>query len=573
MLELSSRPREVVEKKIPPSVSSNHHDNDICQSTTTTTTCDNDWVGCGSMIDDREPAIVTSTNTSITIQRKVCLLAPIVLCLYMLTDSNYYNNYHSSEAAAASVSPQHHHHLAFVTALSRHPPSLRVFRIVSEGAFLLACTAGALWLWECCAEQSCSVKTLPLTTSTTTTLLNHASSFSMRDENNDDRDDDEHDGNNNNNIKDVESGKMIQKRIDGGESSNVVRITSHAVGKLLFAPPPPLAPWGSSNRSSRTLLRLVPNRIKRNRRRSSRRINIVGHERISNGSSSGSISSGGSSDASNAEYLKEGSTHSLKRRKNSPTAATSTRTSTVSNGNLKGSKKAVAAVMDGGAMSLSVIAAAAAAAAAVDATAEIQRSDSSDDADDMPTAQPRQQQSSSLSFNTTNTHTHPQPPSPASVLGASLDVITITCIFLIFFTISSAEGGRYIDQASDHAMGQQWMKFIANVAAPLFPLTLFGLSLLAVCIPWKKRSILWNILSMTWCAPFYPVTFRDGFVGDILTSIVRPLQDLAFTILFVPLGLKAWWSSDRYTMDAAAIPLERSWLLHTVVLPACTLSP
>ncbi len=395
---------------------------------------------------------------------------------------------------------------------------------------------------------------------TTTDLSNQVSSFSMRDENYNynDRDDGE----------DVEIGKMIRKRIAGEESSNAaVRITSHAVGKLLFAPPSPLAPW----RSSRSrLLRLVPNRIhntKRNRHQRGRIISIVGNGRVGNGSSSGSISSGGSSDASNAEYLKDGSTHSLKRRKNFPTSIMNT----VSIGNPKGGEKAVAAIVDDGAMSLPVIAA----AAAVGTAAEIQRSDISDDDNDMPTAQPRQQQSSSLSSNTTTTTTttHPQPPSPVSVLGASLDIITITCIFLIFFTISSAEGGRYIDQASDHVMGQQWMKFIANVAAPLFPLTLFGLSLLAVCIPWKKRSTLWNILSMTWCAPFYPVTFRDGFLGDILTSIVRPLQDLAFTILFVPLGLKAWWSSDTYTMDAAAIPLERSWLLHTVVLPACTLSP
>ena len=222
----------------------------------------------------------------------------------------------------------------------------------------------------------------------------------------------------------------------------------------------------------------------------------------------------------------------------------------------------------GGATSPSRISAAAAAAAAavaapMETTTVIQTFDTSDDDNDqLPTAHQQH---------------YPQPPSPASVLGASLDILTITCIFLIFFTISSAEGGRYIDQASDqasdHVLGQQYMKFVANVAAPLFPLTLFGLSFLAICIPWKKRGVLWNILSLTWCAPFYPVTFRDGFLGDILTSIVRPLQDLAFTILFVPLGLKAWWSSDMYTIDAAAIPLERSWLLHTVVLPACTLSP
>ena len=350
-------------------------------------------------------------------------------------------------------------------------------------------------------------------------------------------------------------------------SYEVERITSRAVGKLLFAPPSlptTNALWGSR------LLRLVPKRRninnskkKKDDRRSSRNNGFGGADdrRCGNGGSSGSIGSSGGS-------ITDGSSHSLKRRKNSPT--------TSSSGHRNVSKKAVAAattIIDGDAITPSAIAAAAAAAAA------IQSSDNSNDNNDMLMAQHYHPQLDAIMITTTTHNTipscspPPQPPSPTSVLGASLDVITITCIFLIFFTISSAEGGRYIDQASNHVVGQQYMKFVANVAAPLFPLSLFGLSLLAICLPWTKRRVLWNILSYTYCAPFYPVTFRDGFLGDILTSIVRPLQDLAFTILFVPLGLKAWWSSDMYTMDAAAIPLERSWLLHTVVLPACTLSP
>ena len=69
------------------------------------------------------------------------------------------------------------------------------------------------------------------------------------------------------------------------------------------------------------------------------------------------------------------------------------------------------------------------------------------------------------------------------------------------------------------------------------------------------------------------MTFRDGFIGDILTSTVRPLQDLAFTLFFIPVGIKAWWSPYNTVDEMVDIPLERNWLLHTVVLPACTLSP
>ena len=72
-------------------------------------------------------------------------------------------------------------------------------------------------------------------------------------------------------------------------------------------------------------------------------------------------------------------------------------------------------------------------------------------------------------------------------------------------------------------------------------------------------------------SPPHSPKYRDGFIGDIITSTVRPLQDLLFTLFFLPLGLHAYWSS--YTIDSAAIPIERNWIVHTLLLPACTLSP
>jgi len=68
------------------------------------------------------------------------------------------------------------------------------------------------------------------------------------------------------------------------------------------------------------------------------------------------------------------------------------------------------------------------------------------------------------------------------------------------------------------------------------------------------------------------VTFRDGFIGDILTSTVRPLQDLAFTTFYILSGLQGWWTAS-YSIDEAAGPVERSWVVHTVILPACVVSP
>lgn len=65
---------------------------------------------------------------------------------------------------------------------------------------------------------------------------------------------------------------------------------------------------------------------------------------------------------------------------------------------------------------------------------------------------------------------------------------------------------------------------------------------------------------------------RDGFIGDVFTSTVRPMQDLAFTVFYVFSGLRGWWT-QAYDLDDVQLPLEANWLLHTCVLPACMVSP
>ena len=160
------------------------------------------------------------------------------------------------------------------------------------------------------------------------------------------------------------------------------------------------------------------------------------------------------------------------------------------------------------------------------------------------------------------------PPSAASVASAALDSLLLILISLFFFTLSSAEGGRYVDGMAK----LNTFKFIALAAAPMFPLVLVIAGIAVVIFPWSKRREFWTILSFTISAPCYDVTFRDGFIGDILTSSVRPLQDTAFTIFYFVSGLRGWWS-QTYDLDSADLPLEKSWMLHTVVLPMCMVSP
>ena len=161
------------------------------------------------------------------------------------------------------------------------------------------------------------------------------------------------------------------------------------------------------------------------------------------------------------------------------------------------------------------------------------------------------------------------PPSPIKIAYAALDFLILIMLTLFLFTLSSAEGGRYVDgMESLHTF-----RFVARVAAPVFPLVLFLVFCVALVVPWKhKRRSQWQILSYTIGAPLYHVTFRDGFIGDILTSSVRPLQDVAFTVFYLFSGLQGWWRQS-YDLDAADLPLESNWFLHTTILPMCMMSP
>eukprot|EP00529_Nitzschia_sp_RCC80_P016372 CAMPEP_0113446190 /NCGR_PEP_ID=MMETSP0014_2-20120614/3576_1 /TAXON_ID=2857 /ORGANISM="Nitzschia sp." /LENGTH=648 /DNA_ID=CAMNT_0000337269 /DNA_START=146 /DNA_END=2092 /DNA_ORIENTATION=+ /assembly_acc=CAM_ASM_000159 len=170
------------------------------------------------------------------------------------------------------------------------------------------------------------------------------------------------------------------------------------------------------------------------------------------------------------------------------------------------------------------------------------------------------------------------PPTATAIAHAALDSLLLILISLFLFTISSAEGGRYVDGISS----VNTFKFIALVAAPIFPLVTFVAGVVATIVPWngpQGRKSQWAILLRTPWAPFFHVTFRDGFIGDILTSSVRPLQDVAFTFFYIASGLQGWWSQSHDWDDAASsdamnkLPLESNWVLHTFILPMCMASP
>lgn len=160
-------------------------------------------------------------------------------------------------------------------------------------------------------------------------------------------------------------------------------------------------------------------------------------------------------------------------------------------------------------------------------------------------------------------------PSASFVLHMALDLLLAILIALFLYTFSSSS-----------AKSTDVWRIFSRVAAPTFPLLLFVYLAYQLIFPWKRRKNFLLVIYTTLAAPFYPVTFRDGFIGDILTSSVRPLQDISFTVLYILFGLKSWYTADYIGTtsfinhaDASVPVMERSWLLHTIVLPMCMVSP
>lgn len=178
----------------------------------------------------------------------------------------------------------------------------------------------------------------------------------------------------------------------------------------------------------------------------------------------------------------------------------------------------------------------------------------------------------SSSFSSSLMHRHQEPlalmtslfapPSSTIVLGAALDFFTLTCALILLCAtciISSSSTDRY---------DATFMQTVATIMAPLFPLVLLIFMIIISMYPWTKRKSTWTIMFLTVGAPFHEVTFCDGFVGDVLTSTVRPLQDLV-TIVFNLPGRAAW----RGVLMSQDVATTSSWVLHSIALPGCTLSP
>jgi len=149
-------------------------------------------------------------------------------------------------------------------------------------------------------------------------------------------------------------------------------------------------------------------------------------------------------------------------------------------------------------------------------------------------------------------------PSGPTVFGAALDLSMPVLFNFHLFII----GYHHLKTKND----------ISETSVKILPIIFLSVLIVRSVIPPGRRSRFWGTLKFTLTAPFHRVRVRDEFIGEALTSWIRPGQDLFFaysyyfTVIYGTI-------TGKYGLTASGQLLEESWLVHNVILPIFAILP
>jgi hypothetical protein len=147
-------------------------------------------------------------------------------------------------------------------------------------------------------------------------------------------------------------------------------------------------------------------------------------------------------------------------------------------------------------------------------------------------------------------------PSGPSVFGAGLD-LSMPILFNFHLFI----------EAYNHIQSSG-----SDYTAKILPLIFLSVLIVRTAVPPSRRVRFWSTLKFTFTAPLHHVRFRDEFIGDVLTSLVRPGQDIFFALTYY-VTVVYGTASGNYGLEESVHLLNESWLLHNVILPSCAILP
>jgi EXS family len=157
---------------------------------------------------------------------------------------------------------------------------------------------------------------------------------------------------------------------------------------------------------------------------------------------------------------------------------------------------------------------------------------------------------------TTSTQNAAYAPSGPMVVGAALD-LSMPILFNFHLYI----------EAYNHIGA-----YGSETPAKILPLIFLSVLIVRSVIPPGRRGRFWGVVRYTLMAPIYPSRFRDSFVGDVGTSLVRPLQDVMFALSYYVTVIFGTLTGN-YGLSESGEMLQSSWVLYNVILPSCALLP
>jgi hypothetical protein len=111
-----------------------------------------------------------------------------------------------------------------------------------------------------------------------------------------------------------------------------------------------------------------------------------------------------------------------------------------------------------------------------------------------------------------------------------------------------------------------------GIPPQVLPLIFLSILLIRSVCPFGARRRFWGTIQSTIWSIISGVTFRDEFISEVATSMVRPLQDICFAIFYYVYALYGI-SSGVLELEETGNMLKNNILLHNIVIPVCAILP
>ena len=147
----------------------------------------------------------------------------------------------------------------------------------------------------------------------------------------------------------------------------------------------------------------------------------------------------------------------------------------------------------------------------------------------------------------------------AAVYSSATDLSLI--FLIIFISFNKAVRGVFNIEGS-------------RAFAHILPIIMTMFFVYRAVYPITSRAVWIKMMRDVLIAPFSPVTFRDGYIGDLLTSLVRVFIPLCFSFAYLIMSAYAWLSNNIQAASSTSdLWWQDSFFYRFGLVPLITLYP